>query len=228
MDKYILTIKKEDLKKWPKGTDMNSCLTNLYMLNSKISYYESIINTNREERINRDCDIIAFDVNNDIIYNYDIIKKNDKYLFCIPLVSLCYTDSHINTFGNNIKIYHIFLIHDERNELAFNSYYFTNNKFIWKGRIYNDKILSNEICFLKDNNFMPEKTKELFTLMKKSKEKLYNKFEKMMKPIKEVLMKSNVKLSNRSRLVLFLLRHHAIPPKDIKEYDNIESILEYK
>lgn len=50
MDKYILTINKEDLKKWQKGTDMNSCMTNLCMLNSKITYYKSTFNSNIYEK----------------------------------------------------------------------------------------------------------------------------------------------------------------------------------
>ncbi len=224
MDKYILTIKKEDLKKWPIGTDMNSFYNNL--TNSNINYYESTFNSNTYERILRCCDIIAFDVNDDILISnssnkYLRIKKNNKYLLCIPLISLQYNDVYINTLNNNIKVYHFYLHHHFRQELAYSYYYFTDTTTAYYGR------LCNTFNYKIDINFIPNDTKELFEKTKK-KEDYINEFELLMEPIKKVLLNANVKLSNRSRLVLFLLRHHAIPPKDIKEYDNIESILEYK
>lgn len=150
--------------------------------------------------------------------NYLRIKKNNRYLFCIPLVSLLdFNKIYINTLNNNIKIYYFYLYNKFRNELR-NSYYFTDSIAVYGGMVYYK--INNKI------DFIPNHTKELFEKSKKKADYI-NEFERLMEPIKRVLLKSNVKLSNRSRLLLFLLRHHAIPPKDIKEYDNIESILEH-
>lgn len=226
MDKYILTIKKEDLKKWPIGTDMNSCLTNLCMLNSEITYYESTFNSNTYELILRCCDIIAFDVSEDILLSNSLneylrIKNNKKYLLCIPLISFQLNDIYINTLNNNIKVYHFYLYYNFRSELAQNFFYFTDIAFTYYGR------LCDNVRYKIDSIiFIPNHTKELFEKTKKKADYI-NEFERLMEPIKKVLLNSNIKLSNRNRLVLFLLRHHAIPPKYIEECNDIESILEH-
>lgn len=213
MSKYILTLTKENINKFIKCNNLEECME--YHRDNKISYIKEIYN-NTNKYIPKDCDILAIDISKDdlnIQYNCteSIIKKNSKFLLCIPLYSLVYTS--ISIYNNNIDIYKIILGIDEHRTFINNRYYITDRLFVEYGALTGYTIYC--ICEIQSNKL------KLFKIDNKEL------FEKMMRPIKKVLLNANVKLSNRNRLVLFLLRHHAIPPKDIKECNDIESILEH-
>ena len=148
MSKYILTLTKENMNNFIKCDNLNECMG--YHIVNKISYIKEIYNS-KDGHIPRDCDILAIDISKDdlnIRYNCcdSIIKKNSKFLLCIPLYSLPYM--RISIYNDNIDICKIILGIDEYRLFINNKYYITDRLFVGNGVMVNT---TNDICEIKSN-----------------------------------------------------------------------------
>lgn len=199
MNNYILTIKKEDLMKFKNNTINDD----IYILGEELT---------SEIKDVYGYDLLAIEVNHPLIFQNQLIKTYNDYLFCIPYHSHNYNNYNSITFMKPFKIYKIKINIRLHNELRLATFYISNNIYYNQLSFYNDGIEYK----LKD--YQPKLLTDFFQKVGKTQKQVFDGFENKMKRIKRILLRDNIKLLERNRIVLFLMRHHAIPSKDIEYY----------
>jgi len=203
MQQY-LTITEEQIKGFTRASDPMGCITAILQNNNAVSYYEE---TAKKGCIYRNCDILAINSDSNIIIRKSGVQYNIKltkpFLFCIPIICLQYNTLDIDDISDNSTFYRIFLQPSERIEFAQNAGAF----FFAKDMDWFPHIIAKP-------HFQP--SIHITPLFKSAqgnyKTFIINSFNRKMNRLTNILL--NAKLDRKHAMLLFLLRHHAIPPPD--------------